>query len=267
VLATPTCHAVLVVYQEGGPMANLRLKIELNKGKRGISLEKLEKVVQEMRRFLESMAEDIELIEPGSWVGVDFTNSSLGFATEYVYDVATPKLDRFNGAIFTLVNSEYPQSLQRSTSNKFFELARNLDQGETAEISVFDQRQVPIPMRISYETYEVARRIRVLPSRETIGSVQGKIHSLYKESRPPHFTLRELSTENLIRCIYEPDVYPDIIRALTVNDQVIHVRGVITTDTRGHSIYHVKVRDLKLAPSYGYEDVEKFLGANGTDDR
>lgn len=248
-------------------MANLRLKIELNKGKRGISLSKLEKVVQEMRRFLESMADDIELAEPDSWVGVDFTNGSLAFSTEYVHDVPAPKLDRFNGAIVSLVNSEYPQSLQRSTSNKFFDLARNLDQGETAEICVFDQVRAAISMRITYETYEVARRIKVLPFRETIGSIQGKIHSLYKESKPPHFQLRELATENLIKCLYEPNVYPEIILALSADDQVIHVRGVITTDTRGHSIHHVKVRDITLAPSYGYEDVEKFLGANGTDDR
>lgn len=49
-------------------MANIRLKIELNRGKRGISLDKLEKVVLEMRRFLESMSDDIELAEPESWV-------------------------------------------------------------------------------------------------------------------------------------------------------------------------------------------------------
>jgi hypothetical protein len=263
VLVTPTRHAVLVVYQEGGIMANLKLKIELNKGKRGISLDKLEKVVQEMRRFLESMADDIELVEPESWVGVDFTNGSMGFAGEYPYEVATPKLARFNDAIIALSNSEFPQSIQRSTANKFFELAAVLDRGETAELEVFDERNTPIPVQITFDTYEVARRIKVLPFRESIGSVQGKIHSLYKESRPPHFTLRELSTENLIRCVYEPDVYPEIIRALSVSDQVIHVRGAIMTDTRGHSIHHVKVSEIKLAKPYRYEDVERFLRANG----
>lgn len=245
-------------------MANLRLKIELNKGKRGISLDKLEKIVQEMRKFLESMGDDIELVEPDSWVGVDFTNGSLGFATEYPHDVAAPKLARFNDAIVALANSEFPQSIQRSTANKFFELASTLERGETAELLVFDERHAPIPIRISYDTAEVARRIKVLPFRESIGSVQGKIHSLYKESKPrPYFTLRELSTENLIKCVYETDTYPDIIRALSVIDQVIHVRGAIMADTRGHSIHHMNVSEIKLAQSYGYEDVVRFLGANG----
>jgi hypothetical protein len=266
VLATPTGHAVLEVYQEGGSMANLRLKIELNKGKRGISLDKLEKVVLEMRRFLESLADDIELVEPDSWVGVDFTNGSLGFASEYPHEVAAAKLNRFNETIIALARSEFPQSIQRSTANKFFDLAASLEQGEAAEISLFDEHQEPIPMQISYGTYEVARRIRVLPFRESMGSVQGKIHSLYKESRRPHFMLRELSTENLIRCDYEADAYPEIIHALSAIDQVIHVRGAVMTDTRGHSIHHVNVSEIKLAQAYSYEDAARFLRIDGTDD-
>jgi hypothetical protein len=244
-------------------MANLRLHVELNKGKRGIALDKLEKVVQEMRRFLESMGDDIELIEPESWVGLDFTNGSLGFASEYSHVVAAPKLARFNDTIVALARSEFPQSIQRSTANKFFQLASVLEQDETADISVFNEGGVPIPMQISQRTAILARMIKVLPFRETIGSIQGKIHSLYKESKPsPYFTLRELSTENLIKCLYEAEVYPDIIRALSEIDQVIHVRGRIMADTRGHSIHHVNVSQILLADPYGFADVEKFLGAN-----
>ncbi len=246
-------------------MANLKLQIELNKGKRGISLDKLERVVEEMRRFLASIGDDIELVEPASWVGVDFTNGSLGFVSEYTDAVAPQKLARFNDAIIALARSEFPQSVQRSTANQFFELASTLEQGETVALSVFDESDAPIPIQISQETATLARRINVLPFRETIGSIQGKIHSLYKESKPhPYFTLRELSTGNLIRCVYEINVYPAIIRALSVIDQVIHVRGAVMSDTRGHSIHHVKVNEILLADPYGYEDVEKFLGANGT---
>jgi len=264
-LVTPLSDAPLLVYQEGGIVANLRLKIELNKGKRGISLDKLEKIVQEMRRFLVSMSDDIELVEPASWVAVDFMNGSLEFASEYTHAVAPLKLSRFNDTIIALARSEFPQSIQRSTANQFYQLASTLEQDETADISVFDEENSPIPLQISQDTATVARRIKVLPWRETIGSVQGKIHSLYKESKPhPYFTLRELSTANLIKCEFENDVYPEIIRALREIDQVIHVRGPIVTDTRGHSIHHVKVSKIVLADPYGYEDVDKFLGANGT---
>ena len=245
-------------------MANLKLHIELNKGKRGISLDKLEKVVQEMRRFLESMSDDIELAEPDSWVGVDFTNGSMGFAGEYSHEVPSQKLTRFNDAIMTLAKSEFPQSIQRSTANKFFELAAMLERGETADISVFDEHRNPIPMQVSNMTETIARRIKELPFRESLGAIQGKIHSLYKESKPhPYFTLRELSTGDLIKCLYDVEMYSTIVRALGEIDQVLHVGGVIVTDTRGRSINHVKVREVILAEPYRYEDVERFLGANG----
>lgn len=245
-------------------MANLKLHIELNKGKRGIALDKLEKVVQEMRRFLESMGDDIELVEPDAWVSADFTNGSVGFVTEYSHAVAPQKLGRFNDAIIALARSEFPPSLERSTSNKFFQLAAILEQGETVNLEVFGENKLPIPLPITQQTATLARMIKVLPFRETVGSVQGKIHALYKESKPhPHFTLRELSTGNLIRCQYQLVSYPAIIRALGEPEQVIHVNGNIMTDTRGQCIHHVDVIDIWLAEPYGYEDVQKFLGALG----
>ena len=241
-------------------MANLKLGIELNKGKRGIALDKLEHIVEEMRKFLVSMGDDIELSDPASWVGVDFKNGSLGFVTEYLHPVPPLKLARFNNAIVALAKSEYPQSLRKATANQFFRLASVLDNDETADIAVFNESNAAVPLEISQKTAMLAQMLNVLPFRETLGSLQGKIHSLYKESKPsPYFTLRELSTGNLIKCHYGVDDYPAIVHALEIIDQVLHVRGLIITDTRGRCIDHVRVHQILLAESYGFEDVEKFL--------
>jgi hypothetical protein len=240
-------------------MSYLRLRITLNKGKRGISLEKLEQVVEEMRKFLYSMGDDLDLTEPTNWVGVDFKNSSLEFTNEYHLSVDTARLTRFNGAIITLARSEYPPSLSASTSEHFFNVASLLDSDEIADIAVFSEDGNPISHEISRRTATLARFIDVLPFRQTAGAVQGKIHSLYKESRPPHFMLRELSTGNLIKCVYGVDDYPAIIKALEDRDQVLHVRGTVVTDTRERNIDHVIVKQILLAGSYGFEDVENFL--------
>ena len=245
-------------------MANLKLQIEVNKGKRGISLDKLEHLVQEMRKFLGSMGEDIDLHEPTAWVGVDFKNGSLGFATEYSYPVAPPKLSKFNDAIMALARSEFPSSIRKTTANQFFQLASVLDQDEIADMAVFDETNTAVPLEISQRTAILARMITVLPFRQALGALQGKIHALYKESKPdPYFQLRELSTGDLIKCVYGAGEYPAIVRALEVPDQVLHVRGLVVTDTRGRCIHHVQVRKILLADSYGYEDVEKFLHSDG----
>ncbi len=245
-------------------MSHLRLRITLNKGKRGIALGKLEKVIEEMRKFLFAAGDDMALTEPTLWAGVDFKNSSLEFTSEYQLPVDTIKLTRFNGAIIALARSEFPQSFSPSTSEHFFEVASLLDNDETADIAVFGEDDTAIPFEISRRTATLARFIEVLPYRESIGAIQGKIHSFYKESKPPHFMLRELSTDNLIKCLYDQSEYPAIIRALEVKDQVLHVRGQVVTDTRERNIYHVHVRDILLAEPYGIEDVDRFLGIGKT---
>ena len=45
-------------------MSSLRLRITLNKGRRGIALSRLEDLVEELRRFLSSTGDDISLSEP-----------------------------------------------------------------------------------------------------------------------------------------------------------------------------------------------------------
>ena len=245
-------------------MSHLRMRLTLNKGKRGISLDKLENVVEELRKFLFSLGEDMQLTEPTSWVGVDFRNSSFEFTSEYQLDVGVEKLGRFNDAIVMLARSEFPQSLRPTTSEHFFEVADFLDEDETADLAVFGADDEPIPLAISKRTAILARFINVLPFRETVGALQGKIHSLYKESKEPHFMLRELSTDNLIKCVYRERDYQAIVDALEVREQVIHVRGVVVTDTRKRCIDHFRVDSLFLAEPYGIEDVDNFLRARKT---
>jgi hypothetical protein len=245
-------------------MSYLKLRITLNKGKRGISLDKLEHIVEELRRFLSSVGDDIDLVEPASWVGVDFKNSSLEFTSEYVLPVDTIKLTRFNGAITTLARSEFPPSLRSSTSEHFFNIASMLDSNENADISVFSEDETPLVFEINRRTATLARFLDVAPFRQTVGAVQGKIHSLYKEAHPPYFMLRELSTENLIKCVYEVEDYPAIIKALENKDQVLHIRGTVVTDTRERNIDHLTVNQIVLADAYGFEDVDKFLRSGKT---
>lgn len=242
-------------------MSRLKLRITLNKGQHGIKLQKLENVVEELRKFLASAGEDINLSEPTAWVGVDFRNSSLEFVSEYSHGVGGNELSRFNGALVSLTHGEFPPSFRKSTSDYFFDITEYVDQDEIIHFAVFEEDGSEVPLELSKKTALAARSINVLPFRESLGAVQGRIHSLHKESDQPYFTLRELSTENLIKCFYGPEDYAAIVQALKEKNQVVHVKGKIVTDTRGRSIKHVRVQRIVLAEPFGYEDVEKFLRA------
>ena len=240
-------------------MANLKLRVEINKGKTGISLDKLQHVIESIRRFLISLGEDIELIDPNAWVGGDFKNGSLQWVNGYPREVEGAKLARFNDAIIAMGRSEYPPSVRPYTANQFFHLASVLEPEEIADMAVFSENGDEVQFEVSRRTASLAQSLNILPFRDNLGSVQGTIHSWYREAKPPYFVLRELSSRDLITCLYEPDDYPAIYRAMEIRDQVVHVGGMISTDTRKHQIRHVRVKNLILAEPFGYEDVEKFL--------
>ncbi len=241
-------------------MSRLRLRLHFNKGLPGIALDKLEHVVEEMRKFLASLSDDIELMEPNGWIGTDFENGSIGFTNVYPQDVESLKLARFNNAMLTLGRGEFPPSLDESTANRFFDLATLLDAEQKADMTVFADDGSPVSFEVSEETAKIARHMEILPFREALGAIQGTIFSLHNGSKPsPYFTLRELSTRHLVNCLYRPENFPDVLAALQSEGQVIHVRGTVVTNTRRREIDHIRIKEIKLSEPYGYEDVERFL--------
>jgi hypothetical protein len=242
-------------------MSYLRLRIVLNKGRRGIPLVKLERIAEEMRKFMVDLGEDIDLTEPTEWVGVDFINSSLGWTTEYSHEVDAGKLGRFNDAIGALARGKYLPSLRDSTSSRFFNLAKALDPEEIADLEIFADDGTPEQFELSRKTAFFAQSPELPPFRESIGAVQGTIHAFHMASKPPFFQLRELSTGNLVKCFYSPDDYDAVLQALKIRSQVVHIRGRIITDTRERNIDHIAVTQILLAERYGYEDVAKFLNS------
>jgi hypothetical protein len=245
-------------------MSHIKLRILLNKGQRGIALNKLERISEEIRKFVEELGEDIDLSDPSAWIGVDFINSSLGFTTEYSYEVDAAKLGRFNEAIGALARGQYLPSLRDSTSSQFFNFAKALDLEELVDLETFSEDGTPHKFEVSRKTAILAQSPQLPPFRESIGAVQGKIHSFHMASKPPFFNLRELSTGNLVKCLYPPEDYSAVLDALKIREQVIHVRGRIVTDTRERNIDHIRVTEILLAERYVYQDVEKFLNSGKT---
>lgn len=244
-------------------MSYLRLRVKIQKDKRGVSLEKLEKIVSETRKFLVAIGEDLELGDPSTWVGVDFRNGSLSFTNESSSNANQSQLSRFNESVIALGRSEFPAATRESTANQFFKVAASLDVDEAVQFGVFPvDKPRPKWITITRKTALLAEPQGLLPYRETLGSVQGTIHSLYKESREPFFYMRELSTESLVKCFYDPQDYALIVEALEIKTQVIHVRGVVMSNTQDKSIKHISVNNIVRAKTFDFEDVEKFLHAS-----
>ena len=243
-------------------MQNIRLRVKLNKGRRGIPLDRLEKFVAEMRKFLGQIGDDLNIPEPKKWVGVEFENSSMAFTTESLLPVDTGKASRFNDSILALGRSEFPPFIQESTAAQFFKITSVLDRNDSADLAIYDAQNNPIWFEVSEKTGIIARSVQLKPFRVTQGAIQGVIHNIFMEVERPYFTLRELSSQNLVKCYYGQRDYAAVWENAKNMGQILHVRGTVVTDTQKRNIDHITVSNIIPAEPYEYADLEKFLGFN-----
>jgi hypothetical protein len=57
--------------------------------------------------------------------------------------------------------------------------------------------------------------------------IQGIVHSLYKESEPPYFDVRQLSTQQIVKCAYPADKDRQVVELPTKKEAVVLVSGLI----------------------------------------
>jgi hypothetical protein len=81
-------------------MAQIKLRIELNKGRTGAPLEKLGTVARQMERFLRAVAADLNIdARPGEWLAVNFKNGSVAWDASFQEEVSEAQVRRFNDSI------------------------------------------------------------------------------------------------------------------------------------------------------------------------
>jgi butyrate kinase len=93
------------------------------------------------------------------------------------------------------------------------------------------------------------------------GGIQGVIHSVFFGASPAHFQLRELSTGELVKCVYSSrKQYDELANVLKQQNVVIHVYGTISTDCVNRQIEEMRVEKIVLADSFSKEDFDRFIG-------
>lgn len=106
-------------------MARLRIRVELNRGGVGVPLHKLASVVEEARKFLNMLAEDVHIeTGRGEWLAFDFDNESLNFTAEYVGPASTEQVSAFAAAFDGIT------SLRRATIAQFTRITEAIGEDE-----------------------------------------------------------------------------------------------------------------------------------------
>lgn len=250
-------------------MAQIKLRIELNKGRTGAPLDKLGDIARQMDRFLQSLATDLRLsIRTGEWLAVNFKNGSVSWDAAYQTEVSDAELRHFNECI-EFVTDYDPETegtnglISDATLLEFGRIGERIDPDEIIGVGIYPtdaQRKRLRWRRIEYRGASRIRRAIETPI-QSYGSIQGEMHSLVKGAADPYFQIREFASTQLIRCYYKTDLYADIYRALEHRNAVVHATGYMHLDRSRRAVQEMRVERLDKVEPLTEDEFLSLFGA------
>lgn len=244
-------------------MADLRIPLVLNKGRKGIPFQKLARISYELQQFLGLLGADLHIELGNGWLATGFNDGSFGCVAEKVDPVEEPTARAFKQAFRNIARRRPDARVRPSTIRQYAKIADPMEAEDTAEFILpemdsdeqADERCELTKQQALLITSEIQGVVR------SYGGIQGVIHSVFLGASPAHFQLRELSTGNLVKCVYSSRRhYDELTAVLKEQDAVVHVYGTIRTDFVNRQIEELKVEKIQLADSFSQEDFDRFIG-------
>jgi hypothetical protein len=97
--------------------------------------------------------------------------------------------------------------------------------------------------------------------RRSFGEVQCIVHAFFKETHRPYFKVRELSTQELLNCYFEPAMYSAAVQVLAEQDAVVFIEGWTTENPETGFVDSIEATGFRLAPSFSPEEYRAALGS------
>lgn len=260
-------------------MATPRLNVHLNKGQHGVPLEELGLVARETVLFLTKLSVDLgdpESID--SWIAEDFSSQSVLFKVRRRHESRIePELwDKAFHAVIAndFADPELNVRIGPETRQQFWKITNAIDEHETISLGIENGSNGAPEIEWFDITKEMALRATSgIPENFTsYGEIQGYVHAFYKEAQRPKIVVRELSTENLVHCFFEPAQYEGIVHLLEDKDGIIFIEGEVREDPSTGLITEIEVKDFTPAPDFNEQEFESLIGkfptvaTNGTED-
>jgi len=247
-------------------MAQVKVRIELNKGRTGTPLDKLGDVAKQFERFLRSLASDLKLEGAKSeWLAVTFRNGSVSWDAALQDDIPETQVRRFNECLEFIADfdpdSEGTNALvSPRTILEYHRLGERIDVDEVIGIGIYSGAR----SRLKWRRIEYRRASRIRRAMEepilSYGSVQGLLHSVILEAKRPYFTVHELGAEQVVRCFYEVGLYDQVIQALAHRNAIIHATGDMRLDRATRSIAEMDVERIDQVQPLTDEEFRTFFG-------
>lgn len=255
-------------------MAQLRIRIELKRPRKGIELPKLIRLAEEAQKFLRMVAEDVGIRpDEGTWVAENFYNQGIGFDNDFQFaEVDQAQVASYIHAVdvITMIdreNSWQARGIRPLTVLQSAKMAAIADDDEVVRLGLLkadvtglaphvDVDWRPLPKPRAHEIIEFYQA-----TVEYRGMIQGLIHSLFKEAAPPYFTLRDFASRELVRCEFKAGDWPSLHQALTRKDGVVLVAGWLRVKRVDKAIELMRVDKIQGTKAVSENELKAFFGS------
>lgn len=251
-------------------MAQLKVRFRINQGRRGAPMGKLGRIAEQIERFLRALAQDNGVeAKPGDWLALDFENHSVEFQAQYPQDVDSGVSEVFSKCLEALADYDSDAgglngTVSSSTALEYAKIGSYLDPDEIIRMGIISPRATQPKWReITYSNlsslkHEIERPI------SAHGSVQGLMHSWFKEARDPYFQIRELSSDNLIKVFYSSDMYDKVARSTLERTTTLLVAGLMLYDRATRQATEMKADKLMSVDMVRPEEFSSIFGSAPT---
>jgi hypothetical protein len=261
-------------------MSAVRIRVELNRGRRGVPLGKLAEISEETMQFLARFSRDMGLADAEHrWVAERFENNSVDFDCRYTDELEEPVAVRCRQGFHAVFANDYTRTdvavfIRPETRRQYARIARPIDPDEVVVFGLYQDGE-PEPREVFELTKEAAREIEMPEAgpRVSYGEVQGVTHAFFKEVERPYLKIRELSTQQLVNCFFPRDMYHGAVELLQDPDAVVFVEGWVKEDPETGFVTEIDVVDFRPAPEFSLEahklgvgSMPDYTGAKSTAD-
>lgn len=249
-------------------MAQIKLRIEINKGRTGAPLEKLGDISRQMEKFLRALASDMTLeVKRGEWLAVNFKNGSVSYDASFQDDVTDSVFRHFNRCVEFVTDFD-PETdgtnglVSDATLLEYGRIGEHIDPDEVIGIGLYTgSARTPKKWRqINYRRASRIRNAMEAPIR-SYGSIQGILHAWFKEAHNPYFQVRELSSDQLVKCIYDSALYPTIVDAVKERSAVVYATGHLKLDRAKRAVDEMLVERIDRIDRISESEFRNFFGA------
>jgi hypothetical protein len=248
-------------------VANVKVRLVLNKGRHGAPLSKLGKIAEQLERFLRSLATDSQIeTKPGEWVAANFTNSSVEYDAEYLGVVNAGAAQFFARGLEALADYD-PEGeglngmVSDATALEYSRIGQLIDPDEHIGLGIYPVTGgKPKWRQITYSRMASLRREMETPV-PTHGAVQGILYAWFKEARAPSFQIRELSTDTLVRVHYPARLYGEVAKAVQERTTMLMVAGDMSLDRATRQPVEMTAERIERVGMLSPAEFESFIGS------